>query len=54
MTAGVEILAEAARRGVILAVEGNWLNWKAPSRAMTSDLIETLRKNKKELIELLR
>tara|TARA_B100002003_G_scaffold26648_1_gene22187 strand:+ start:982 stop:1536 length:555 start_codon:yes stop_codon:yes gene_type:complete len=54
VTAGVEILAEAARRGVILAVEGNRLNWKAPSRAMTSDLIETLRKNKKEIIELLR
>ncbi len=54
MTAGVEILAEAARRGVVLAVEGNRLNWKAPSRAMTPDLIETLRKNKKEIIALLR
>ena len=54
MTTAREIMEEAARRGVALAVEGDRLSWRAPAGAATPDLIEGMKAHKAAILEALR
>ena len=54
MTTAAEVMAEAARRGVTLAVEGDWLSWRAPAGAVTPDLIEGMKTHKAAILSALR
>jgi hypothetical protein len=54
MTTAREIMAEAARRGVALAVEGDRLSWRAPAGAVTPDLIEGMKAHKAAILDALR
>jgi hypothetical protein len=54
MTTAREIIDEAARLGVALAVEGDRLTWRAPAGAMTPDLIETMKGHKAAIVAELR
>lgn len=40
------VLAQCARRGVVLAAEGDRLSWRAPAGAVTADLIEAMKTHK--------
>jgi hypothetical protein len=53
VTTAAEIMAEAARRGVVLRIEGGRLKWSAPTGAMTADLAGTITANKAEIIAAL-
>jgi hypothetical protein len=54
MTTAREIMAEATRRSVALAVEGDRLSWRAPAGAVTPDLIEGMKTHKAAILDALR
>ena len=54
MTTAPDVLAEAARRGVVLSVEGDRLTWRAPAGAVTPDLMESMRTHKTAILAALR
>jgi len=54
MTTVREIIDEAVRRGVVLAVEGDRLSWRAPAGAMTPELIESIKGHKAAILAELR
>lgn len=54
MTIAAEVLAEAARRGVALTIEGDRLSWRAPAGAVTPDLIEGMKTHKAAILKAIR
>ena len=49
-----EVLSELRGRGVVLALDGDWLRWRAPKGTMTPDLLARIREHKPILLAALR